>query len=189
MTEVKFNAKKFADLMKKKGFTDGQLAYKSGVSRSMIFYMRKGEREKVSGEIVAKLAGHLGTSIQYLMDETDDPSPNQKKMSALSADIVTILDELPLSKQKEFERIARALRDAEEKATVETIYDELIERITRLTELEGGEDALNRLVDHLNSASERGSGSPGPSVPRRKRKGSSKDKSGSVEDVPTEGDS
>lgn len=170
MTEVSFRADRFAKLMKTRGFTDGKLAYASGVSRTMIYYMRKGERQKVSAEIIAKVADPLGTSSLYLMDETDDPSPVQKKMSALAADIVKLVDKLPPSKQREFQELGKAILQTEQNATVETIYSDLMERITRLAEIDGGEEALDRLIDHLNSVSGRSSG---PSVTRptaRKRR-------------------
>jgi len=88
MTEATFRADRFAKLMQKRNLTDGKLAYASGVSRTMIYYMRKGERSKVSAETIAALAGPLGTSTQYLMGQTDDPSPMQKTMSGMIADIV-----------------------------------------------------------------------------------------------------
>lgn len=187
MAEAKFRADRFAELMEKRGFTDGKLAYLSGVSRTMIFYMKKGEREKVSVEILTPLARELGTSVQYLSDQTDDPSPTQKTMSTIAADIVNVIEELPPSKQREFQKIAESLLDIERKSTVETIYSELMERITRLAEIEGGEEALERLIDHLSSASGRSSGGSGPSVPRRSRRRRMKDE-GESTDEPTQSD-
>lgn len=163
---AKFRADRFAKLMKEKGFTDGKLAYASGVSRSMIYYMRTGQRETPSGEKVAAVAEPLKTSPQYLMDETDDSSPVQKTMSAIAADIVDMIDRLPPSQQRIYQELGKALLRIEERMDVEAIYDELIERITRLAELDGGERVLDRLIDRLNSVSDRSVDPPPPSVPR-----------------------
>jgi len=116
MSEAAFSAERFANLMQKRGFTDGKLAYASGVSRTMIYYMRNGQREKVSGEILAAVAGPLKTSTQYLMNQTDDPSPDQKKMSALAADIVELSDLLPPSRQRELLALGKTLLTVEQAA-------------------------------------------------------------------------
>lgn len=177
MTEATFRADRFAKLMQKRNLTDGKLAYASGVSRTMIYYMRKGERSKVSAETIAALAGPLGTSTQYLMGQTDDPSPMQKTMSGMIADIVDIADKLPLSRQRELRELGRSLMEIERSTDIEMIYSELMERITRLAELDGGEDALDRLLTHLSSVADRPSSLPGAAMPgdsRRRMKGGSK---------------
>lgn len=175
MADASFRADRLNQLMQQRDFTDGKLAYASGVSRSMIFYMRKGERSKVSAGIVAAIAGTLGTSQQYLMGQTDDPSPTQKTMSAVAANIVDIVNKLPPSKRREYQELGKALLAADEASDVETIYEELMERITRLAEIEGGEAALARLLNHLSAASGRvsDSGEPtetGKSLLRRLRR-------------------
>lgn len=186
MTEATFRADRFAKLMKTKKFTDGKLAYASGVSRTMIFYMRKGERSKVSAETIAALAGPLGTSTQYLMGQTDDPSPLQKTMSGMVADIVDIADKLPPSKQRELRELGRSLMEIERNTDIEMIYSELMERITRLAEIDGGEEALDRLLTHLNSVSDRPTLAPGAPMSGSDRRRSKSD-SKSV-DKPTQSD-
>ena len=53
----------------------GQLAYKSGVSVSMIHRIEAGDRPNTSGVILARLADALDTSTDYLLGRTNDPSP------------------------------------------------------------------------------------------------------------------
>lgn len=186
MKEANFNAQRFAELMEKKRFTDGKLAYAANVSRSMIYYMRKGERAKVSAEIIAAVAGPLGTSEQYLMGLTDDPSPIQRTMSTTAAEIVQLVDRLPPSRQRELEGYAKALIDLENQATVESVYEELMECVTRLAELDGGKKALNDLLHYLESMPGKSSGASSPSVPR-KRIGGRRASDGVSASEPTQG--
>lgn len=183
MVEVNFQAKLFSDLMVYRKLNDGKLAYLSGVSRTMIYYLRKGERTKASGEIVAKLADALGTSSQYLMGETDDVSPVQKRMSALVADISGIAEKLPPSRQRQYRALGDALLALEQSANIEIIYSDLMDRITRLAEIDGGEEALDRLLDHLNDLSPR---LPSSSMDGRTRSGDRPDEDQAMEE-PTQG--
>lgn len=169
MDEVVFRADRFDALMKKRGFSNGELAIASKVSRTMIYYMRTGQRSKVSAKILAAVAGPLKTSLQWLMGETDDSSPIQKTMSAVAANIVDLVDKLPPSKQREFQELGKVLLAVDQSSDIEMIYAELMERITRLAELDGGEEALQRLEKELRSALGKPPAS-GPSVTRRRRR-------------------
>lgn len=58
-----------------RGLDVGQLAYKSGVHPSTIHKLEAGDRPNTSGIILGKLADALGTSVDYLLGRTNDPSP------------------------------------------------------------------------------------------------------------------
>lgn len=53
----------------------GQLAYKAKVDKSYLHYIERGERQGVSGVILARLADALNTSTDYLLGRTADPAP------------------------------------------------------------------------------------------------------------------
>jgi len=52
-----------------------EVGRRSGVSPSYISRIVRGERVNVGLETIQKIAHGLGTSISYLVGETDDPSP------------------------------------------------------------------------------------------------------------------
>lgn len=145
MSELSFRADRLNELMKRRKLNAGQLAYKTNISRTMIYYLQKGERSKTSGENVSKLAEALGTSMQYLVGETDDDSPTQKKMSSQVAEIVLTAEQLSLSQQRQLAAVAKALlaSSSMDKA------DLILEKIKEL----GGEEMLNRVLDSLEEDS------------------------------------
>lgn len=61
-------------LREKRGMTQRELADAIGVSRQAIGFYESGEREP-DLTTIQKLAHALGTSVSYLVGETDDPSP------------------------------------------------------------------------------------------------------------------
>lgn len=171
MDDVRFIATRLAEKMKEYKLDDKKLAEKTKISRSTIYYLRNGRDGRnvtTSAQNLAKIAEVLRTSPEYFIDEDADPSPNQKKMSALVADIVGMADELSPVHQRELRELANALVEMEHSATVESIYNDLMDSITRLAELKGGKALLKDLLDYLESIS---SGTPTPSVARRSRRG------------------
>ena len=78
----------------------GQLAYKANVHVSTIHKIESGERPNTSGVIVAQIAGALGTSTDYLLGRTNDPSPilNEagvsRHMLRLAHEMIGIFQEL-----------------------------------------------------------------------------------------------
>lgn len=149
MSEVRFISARLDALMKQRGFSDYTLADKTGISKTMIYYLRKGQRKTASVEFIAKLADALGTNTQYFIDENADDLPIQKKMSALVADIASTAEELPPSAQRQLREISKALYTVDETKNLDAIYGELLDLITRLTELQGGEQLLAELLDHI----------------------------------------
>lgn len=78
----------------------GQLAYKANVHISTIHKIESGERPNTSGVIIAQIADALGTSTDYLLGRTNDPSPilNEAGVSThllrIAHEMVTIFREL-----------------------------------------------------------------------------------------------
>lgn len=170
MNEAKFIAGRLDQKMKEKNMGNQELGNAVGLSRTMIYYLRTGRKGKyvtTSGENLAKIAGVLKTSIEYFVNEDADPSPNQKKMSALIADIVEVAGELSPAKQRQFKAIGDALAGIDKSADVDMIYGELMDLITRLMEMDGGEKALTDLLNHLQTVAPR---TPPASMQRRSRR-------------------
>lgn len=167
MSDVRFIAARLDEKMKEFGYTDESLAEKVKMSKTAIYYLRKGRGGKsttTSADNLQKIADALRTSPTYFVDESADAAPNQKKMSALVADIAGIADELSPLRQHELRDIASAIAKIEKSADVDAIYTELMNLIARLTEKKGGQAALEELIRHIESLA---SGATSPSVTRR----------------------
>ncbi len=65
--------------LEKKRWGPGDLATYSGVSYDTIYKIRIATRPRTSAEILGKLAQALGTSVDYLLELTDDPTPASLK--------------------------------------------------------------------------------------------------------------
>lgn len=68
--------KRICELRKKKGLTAAQLGALIGRDRATIYRYENGSFEKIDAEIMRALARSLGTSVEYLLGETDDPDPD-----------------------------------------------------------------------------------------------------------------
>lgn len=79
MKEPAVNINRLDEQMEKKRWGPGDLATYSGVSYDTIYKIRVAERPRTSAEILGKLAQALGTSVDYLLELTDDPTPASKK--------------------------------------------------------------------------------------------------------------
>jgi DNA-binding Xre family transcriptional regulator len=73
LSEARFNKERLAELMARRALSDAELAEKAGVSRTMIFYLRKGKRQTASAEVVAKIAAALNTTTAYLLGQGENP--------------------------------------------------------------------------------------------------------------------
>lgn len=171
MSDVRFIASRLAERMTELGYTDESLAEETGIGKTTIYYLksgRKGKHVSTSAENLTILADTLAVAPEFFTDEDADPSPNQKKMSALVADIANIAEKLSPAKQRQLREIGKALVKLEKSADVEAIYGDLVELIGRLTKIDGGEKALSDLARHLKSLS---SGPSSPPVKRRTKRG------------------
>jgi transcriptional regulator with XRE-family HTH domain len=184
MTDVKFISARLAEKMKEKELNDATLAKQAGISKTTIYYLRKGRDNRgvtTSAEYLLKIAKALNTAPEYFVDADADASPNQKKMSALVADIASIAEELSPSKQRELRELSTALAKIDRTTKPDDLYVEIMELLTRLTEVKGGQKILKELVDYMNLLA---AGSASLSVPRRTKR---RNESGSTEstDEPT----
>lgn len=66
---------RIASLREYLGLDPGQLAYKAGIDTSYVHRLERGERPNVSGEILARVADALHTSVDYLLGRTGDSAP------------------------------------------------------------------------------------------------------------------
>lgn len=119
MDEVKFDPERLVKAMKQAKLGDTKLAEKVGISRQMIYLLRKGKRPSASAEIIAKIANATNTTVSYLMggEENDDAPPIQKLPEPIRQ-LAEVAGQLSEVRQEELLRIAHALRQLEaEQAT------------------------------------------------------------------------
>lgn len=62
-------------LRQAKGWSGAQLARKAGISQGYLSDVENGKVASPTGDIVGRLARSLGTSADFLLGQTDDPSP------------------------------------------------------------------------------------------------------------------
>lgn len=66
-------------LRSKRGLTQKELAAIASVSQSYVSEIESGKQKSVGSIVVLGLAHVLGTSIDYLVGNTDDPAPVETK--------------------------------------------------------------------------------------------------------------
>lgn len=101
-------AERLRKMREARGLTQRELAKAIGVSRQAIGFYESGEREP-DLETVQKLAQVLGTSISYLVGETDDPSPLPRSGVAAHREGVDPGDPLDPEVQLIMERAVRQI--------------------------------------------------------------------------------
>lgn len=82
---VGINGKRFQDLRKGRGHSQERMAELTGMSQSKISRIEKGEADNLDRVEQVTLAKILGTSIEYLYDEIDDPHPRGAGAAPTSA--------------------------------------------------------------------------------------------------------
>lgn len=169
--EVQFDSARFADMVERSGMTDAALARKAGISRSMVGFLRKGQRKSASAEILTKLAGALGTTTDYFLGSGEMP-PVQVFDDAIRR-LVDIANGLPEGRQAELLQMALALQDMEQERT-HALSKGMMKAMLRLSTLlkeRGGNDDLLVLLQSLMGQGERyalrfgDSGENGPDEP------------------------
>ncbi len=80
------NYNKLQGLLKEKGLSQSFVSEKIGMSRN---YLKDCKRlnTDIPMDRLNLIAETLGTTIEYLTDQTDDPSPKQKKPAAISDEL------------------------------------------------------------------------------------------------------
>ncbi len=78
MTQIakpQFRPDRFRTLRRQKQIKAPELASLAAMTETQIYRLERGERPNLYAVTVARIALALGTSIEYLLDLTDDPSP------------------------------------------------------------------------------------------------------------------
>lgn len=63
------------EMRKKRGFSASQLGRMIGKDRATVYRYENGSFEKIDAETMRALSRALGTSVEYLIGDTDDPAP------------------------------------------------------------------------------------------------------------------
>lgn len=96
------NISKIKDMCKTRGIKQGYLCSQLGVGYTYLNDVANG-KNRMTDDRLAKIAEILGTSVAYLNDETDDPSPvpgepipksDLEKLQDVTIDMVRQLDDL-----------------------------------------------------------------------------------------------
>jgi transcriptional regulator with XRE-family HTH domain len=112
MPEVQYSPTRLQDLMDRRNMSNTELAQKSGVTLSMIDYLRTGKRKTASAAVMARLADTLETTVSYLLGMGDEGRVTIIVPEAVRrlAEIACRLSEM---RQEELVRIAAALEQLE----------------------------------------------------------------------------
>jgi transcriptional regulator with XRE-family HTH domain len=155
MAELRFDAARLQDLMDKRAVSDYQLAKRTGISRTMIYYLRKGERKSASAEVMTKLANALETTLDYLIgaEGTHDGRVTVTVPEGVRR-LTEIANRLSELRQEELVRIAAALEqvEREQAATLDSV--EIVRQILAFSEIyrEGDDPDLFELLEVLRRA-------------------------------------
>ena len=106
--------KRIKERRKARGMTAAQLGELIGRDRATIYRYENGYLEKIDIEILRKIAKELGTSVEYLTGETDDPDVFQRPMydaplvlTAEEEDLIRKLRSLPEEGRQDVMEIVR----------------------------------------------------------------------------------
>lgn len=108
-------------LRKRKALTQGQLALYAHVDQSYISQIENGHVESVGGDILVRLASHLGTTTDYLLGLTQNPSPTEAdlQLTELEYRILQLFRLLPTWLQDMMIRQLRMWVDNQERLPIE----------------------------------------------------------------------
>ena len=73
--DPQFSPERFRALRQMRQLKPNQLAYLSGLTETQVYRLERGERPNLYAVTLARIALVLGTSSEYLLGLTDDPSP------------------------------------------------------------------------------------------------------------------
>lgn len=152
MGELRFDSERLAELMKKRHIGDTKLAEMSGVSRTMIFYLKKGKRNTASAETVAKIASALNTTVAYLLGEGEEKQPPMQKLPEPIRQLAEIAGNLSEVRQEELIQIALTLAKLEQESADQPVSGETMEKIVRIADQlreRGGNEDLLPLLETL----------------------------------------
>jgi transcriptional regulator with XRE-family HTH domain len=116
--EIRFSKERLNALIQKRGMSASKLAKKTGISRTMISYLRAGKRTSTSAENITKLASALGTTVDYLVGKDDSGPPESIRR------LTEVVGDLSEERREELTGIAALLNELDQKrqAEIETDY-------------------------------------------------------------------
>lgn len=158
MEELRFDAKRLQDLMDRRNVSDYKLGKMTGISRTMIYYLRKGERKSASAEFITKLANALDTTVDYLLGEEVNGSGRVTVTVPEGVRRLTeIANRLSEIRQEELVRIAAALEQVEREQATYWNSVEIVQQLLAFAEhyREGDDPDLLDLLETLRRAPRR----------------------------------
>lgn len=116
-----FTIDRILDLTKKRGLKQSYLCTQLGLERSWIQNVKR-HNSTISDERLIQLADILGTTVEYLKGETDDPAPAKEKSPSeldelLSqpdvTELLALYRSLTPGEQRQALSVLKALKDTE----------------------------------------------------------------------------
>lgn len=154
MAELRFDGKRLERAMDGK-FSDAELAKEVGVTRQMIFHLRKGTRKTASAELVAKIAAALGVSTAYLLGQEEGA---QEEVPKAIRDLLQIVSTLSEARREEVLRIAAALQKLEAEQAATPLPDEAMPLLIQIAEILKNNPANGDVLEMLRKILGGGSG-------------------------------
>lgn len=177
MTDLQFNGDRLADLMKRKKVSDGDVAKSTGLSRTMIYYLRKGKRKSASAENIAKIAEALETNTNYFLTDSAGDTRVAVMLPEPLRQLAEVAGRLSEVRQGELLRIAAALEELEREQVIYSmpaaVMQELIAFADQIEE-EGSDTELLPILETLFRQVSRG-GRDRPAMPRLPGSGSAQE--------------
>ncbi len=134
------------------GLTGGQVSQYEGIGRQYLSKLELGTNEPPGWELIARLARRYGTSTDYLLGLTDNPTPADVEVEPLEEDAYQLLEiwnELGPGRREEWIARGRYLEEEERQADLRE-YDRLMALIAAAT---NGELATETAFDALRAHS------------------------------------
>lgn len=139
------NLKRLAALMDKKKYGIGELAEYSGVKYDTVYSILKGRRTNSSADTLRRIADALDTSIDYLLGDTDDPTPPVQRLPEPIRQLASIANRLSGVRQDELLRIATTLEQLEREQPTYAMPAQVMDVLLTLAEKLGAGDVLIEL--------------------------------------------
>ncbi len=92
------------ELREQKGWSKNYASEEMGIAQSVYLRYESGE-SKPSYSALRNMALTLGTSVDYLTNKTDDPSPREMVISLRDSQLAQIIESYPSLDQKEKESL------------------------------------------------------------------------------------
>lgn len=147
-TEVGIIAERIERALAVRKMSAAKLARASGVDKSTISLILANERPNTPAYIVAKLAGALLVSVDYLVGLTEDMEPKGLALGEIIIELAQVARQLTSRRQRDLLLTARAYLTANKEmaGNPDLLMDNLLDMITEA----GGKASRDQLIDLLN---------------------------------------